>query len=171
MRGSEYYWGTWFVLTVLTGITAGFLVSQFLIFGRLLSWILSIGKVVTLTQGVGVFRGINRPGMRTYFAICVLQALVGIGFLVVAVLTQRHVALASVAAAAGPLWLFLHYISGLARSERATLRNPIALAAQLADHYRRWNVPLHALFAFLLVIALALLLCIPLAELRRFRAF
>ena len=70
---------------------------------------------------------------------------------------------------AGALWLAVHYASGFGALEASVLRSARGIPREVAGRFVGWNTPIHFLHALTLTVALAALLSVPLAALRRRR--
>jgi hypothetical protein len=161
------YWPSWFFAALLTGIVGGFMLGHALILARFLDWLLLSG-VPALKQAYPTFRGsAGRSGLDAYYTVAGLQVIGTSVFLLVSLAARRHRAAALVAGVAGALWIAVHYASGFGALEGRVLQSTSPVPPDVAGRFVDWNVPIHCLHAVTLAVALAALLSVPLAALRR----
>jgi hypothetical protein len=87
----------------------------------------------------------------------------------VSLVARRHRIAALVAGVAGALWIVVHYASGFGALEGRVLQGAGPVAPDVAGRFVAWNAPIHCAHAVTLAVALAALLSVPLASLRRKR--
>jgi hypothetical protein len=151
------YWPSWIFAAFLTGIVGGFMLGHALIMARFLDWLLLSG-VPALSQAYPAFRGsAGRSGLGAYYAVAGLQVIAA----------RRHRVAAVVAGVAGAMWIAVHYASGFGALEADVLQGVGPVGPDTARRFVDWNVPIHCAHAVILAVALAALLAVPLAALRR----
>jgi hypothetical protein len=161
------YWPSWCLAAVLTGIVAGFMLGHALILARFLDWLL-LSETPALSQAYASFRGTaGRSGLDAYYTVAGLQVMGTSAFLLVALAARRHRAAALLAGIAGALWIAIHYASGFGALEARVIRSATSVPRELVDRFVGWNTPIHFFHAGTLTVALAALLSVPLAALRR----
>jgi hypothetical protein len=163
------FWPIWFLAALLTGLVAGFMLGHALILAQFLDWLL-LSRTPALSQAYPSFRdSAGRSGLGVYYAVAGLQVAGTSAFLLVSLVARRHRAAALVAGVAGALWLAVHYASGFGALEASVLRSARGIPREVAGRFVGWNTPIHLLHALTLTVALAALLSVPLAALRRRR--
>ena len=161
------YWPCWIVATILTGFVAGAMLGHALILGRFVEWLLTSG-MPELPREYAKFRaGGGRPWLLAFYAVCGLQVLSVVVFLAAALMTRRQAGPAAVAAAAGTLWLVVHYASGFGGLEAQVLGSVSELPRTEIARFVRLNTPVHLFHAAILATALGALLSVPLAASRQ----
>src|SRR5439155_15274314 len=101
---ARLYWPGWVLATVLTGLVAGFMLGHALVLGRFVEWLLTAGAPA---HGLlyPAFRATSgRGGLTVFYAVCGLQVISVVAFLVLALASGRARGAAALAAAAGVLW-------------------------------------------------------------------
>jgi hypothetical protein len=138
-----------------------------LILGRFVEWLLT-SAMPELPRGYATFRAAEgRPWLLAFYAVCGLQVLSVVVFLGAALVTRREAGPAAVAAAAGTLWLVVHYASGFGGLEARVLGSGTELPRSVIARFVRLNTPMHFLHAAILATALGALLSVPLEASRR----
>jgi len=161
------YWPSWFLAALLTGIVGGFMLGHALILAQFLNWLLLSG-VPPLSLAYPAFRETaGRSGLDAYYVVAGLQVIGTTAFLLVSLAARRHRTPALVAGVAGALWIAVHYASGFGALEGSVLRADGPVPRDVADRFVGWNVTVHVVHAAILTVALAALLSVPLASLRR----
>ena len=161
------YWPSWIFAAFLTGLVGGFMLGHALIMARFLDWLLLSG-VPALSQAYPAFRGsAGRSALGAYYAVAGLQVIGTSVFLLLSIAARRHRVAALVAGVAGAMWIAVHYASGFGALEAGVLRGVGPVAPDTARRFVDWNVPIHCAHAVILAVALAALLTVPLAALRR----
>jgi hypothetical protein len=164
---ARLYWPGWVVATVLTGLVAGFMLGHALILGRFVDWLLTAG---TPAHGLAypAFRATaGRGGLTAFYAVCGLQVISVVAFLVLALASGRARGAAALAAVAGVLWIVAHYASGFGALERQVVMATGEVPADIQGSFLRLNVPIHVFHAATLTTALGALLAVPRSALRR----
>ncbi len=155
------YWPCWIVASILTGLVAGAMLGHALLLGRFVEWLLT-SSPPALPGAYVVFRAAaGRPWLLAFYAVCGLQVLSVVAFLGAALVTRREASPAAVAAAAGTLWLVVHYASGFGGLEARVLGSGTELPRSLIARFVRWNTPVHFFHAAMLTTALGALLSVP----------
>lgn len=150
----------WVVASVCTGLVAGFMLGHALILGPFLDWLLTSGRTEQVVAYAAFTSTAGRLGLGAYYVVCGLQVLSVLAFLSLALATRRERWAAAVAAAAGTLWMVVHYASGFGAVEATVLHGGGELAPSVAARFVRLNAPIHFLHAALLITALAALLAL-----------
>ncbi len=158
---ARLYWPGWVLATVLTGLVAGFMLGHALVLGRFVEWLLTAGAPA---HGLlyPAFRATSgRGGLTVFYAVCGLQVISVVLFLGLALASGRARGAATLAAAAGVLWLVAHYASGFGALEAKVVRATGAVDPDIAASFLRLNVPIHFFHAAALTTALGALLRVP----------
>jgi len=164
---ARLYWPGWVAATALTGIVGGFMLGHALILGRFVDWLLASGAPGQGLAYAAFQATAGRGGLTAFYAVCGLQVLAVVAFLVLALASGRARGLATVAAAAGVLWLVAHYASGFGALEAQVVRATSAVPPDVAASFLRLNAPIHFFHAATLTTALGTLLTVPLSAARR----
>jgi hypothetical protein len=157
------YWPCWVAAAVLTGVVAGFMLGHALVLGRFVEWLVTSGSGELALAYPGFRAGAGRVSLTAFYAVCGLEVLSVVAFLAAALVTRRQAALAALAAAAGALWLVVHYASGFGALEAMVLGGAVEPPRIVAARFVRVNTPIHLFHAAMLVTALGALLAVPLA--------
>ena len=164
---ARLYWPGWAVATVLTGLVAGFMLGHALVLGRFVEWLLTAGAPA---HGLlyPAFRATSgRGGLTAFYAVCGLQVISVVAFLVLALASGRARGAAALAAAAGVLWLVAHSASGFGALERKVVMATGEVPVDVSESFLRLNIPIHLFHAATLTAALGALLAVPRSALRR----
>ena len=164
---ARLYWPGWAVATVLTGLVAGFMLGHALVLGRFVEWLLTAGAPA---HGLlyPAFRATSgRGGLTVFYAVCGLQVISVVAFLVLALASGRARGAAALAAAAGVLWLVAHSASGFGALERKVVLATGEVPVDVSESFLHLNIPIHLFHAATLTAALGALLAVPRSALRR----
>src|SRR5262245_12043845 len=159
------YWPRWFLVALLTGLVAGFMLGHALILARFLDWLL-LSSAPAMGRAYPTFRATaGRTGLDAFYAIAGLQLVGTSAFLLVALMAGRHRMAALVAGMAGAI--AVHYASGFGALEARVVQSAADVPREVAGRFVGWNTPIHFFHAATLTVALGALLTVPLAALRR----
>jgi hypothetical protein len=160
------YWPCWIGATVLTALVAGLMLGHALLLGRFIAWLLTSGSPELALAYSGFRAGAGRPWLTAFYAVCGLQVIAVVVFLAAAQRARRQTVPAAVAAAAGVLWLVVHYASGFGGLEARVLQSREAPPREVTARFVELNTPIHLSHAAMLVTALGALLAVPLVASR-----
>ena len=158
---ARLYWPGWVAATALTGIVAGFMLGHALILARFVDWLLTAGTPAQGVEYAAFGATVGRGGLTAFYAVCGLQVISVVLFLGLALASGRARGAATLAAAAGVLWLVAHYASGFGALEAKVVRATGAVDPDIAASFLRLNVPIHFFHAAALTTALGALLRVP----------
>ena len=165
---TRFYWPSWVVAVVTTGLVAGFMLSHALLLGRFLDVLLTSGSGVPFGSTYPTFaRTAGRSGLTLFYGLCGVQVVAALAFLAVAVGARGERLAAAIAGIAAVLWPAVHYGSGFGAVEQAVLRSGVEVPAELAARFVTWNAPIHVLHAAVLTAGLGALLSVPLSAIKR----
>lgn len=160
------FWTAWVATTMLTGVLSGYMVSHSIMLGRFFDWFVESGNLDLLHRTYTVFRAASGAHL-TYDIPLYLHLAAGICLVVLAFVVKRHRTIA-VLAGLSTWWTgSIFMVLDLDEAEDAVLTGVADPA--MTQYYLDINIPVHATFAAIYLCSMALLLAIPLLELRRRR--
>jgi hypothetical protein len=157
----KLYWITWCIITILTGILAGFLISHSIMLGRFFTLLIESGKETILHQTYTVFREAANPHI-PYNMFFILALAAGILWTVFAFIVRKTRVIACIAGMS-TFWVSCTFFA--TNFGRAEVEVMTAVAdAKMTHLYITWNVPIHTAFAIFYTLSLILLLWVPLKD-------
>ena len=160
-------WPCWALATILTGLVAGFMLGHALILGRFVEFLLTSGTPALGLEYPTFSATAGRGGLTAFYAVCGLQVISVVACLGLAFLAGRARGVAALAAAAGTLWVVVHYASGFGTLEAKVVRATGEVDRDITASFLRLNVPIHFFHPATLTTALGALLAVPLSAVRR----
>ena len=161
------YWPCWLAACVLTGVVAGFMLGHALVLGRFVEWLARSGSAELALAYPGFQADAGRASLTAFYALCGLEVIADVAFLAAALVTRRQAGLATLAAAAGALWLVVHYASGFGALESRVLGATVQPPRLVVARFAQLNTPIHLFHAAMLVTALGALLAVTFATRRQ----
>jgi len=160
------YWPTWYALTTVTGILAGFMISQSLILGPFFTWFIESDNTDLLRETYSVYRASGTFALRysLYYLPLLLSLICGGIWAVLAFVRKTDRVVASIAGLA-TYWVSAVFLgTGFMQVEEATMKG-LADAPTL-QRFALLNVPLHSIFAVIYTVSLILLLVVATRKMR-----
>ncbi|MBN2402136.1 MAG: hypothetical protein JXN64_07030 [Spirochaetes bacterium] len=145
----------WFVLTILTGILAGFLCSHSVMLGRYFTWLINSGNYSVFVDTFSVFRKATHANVH-YNLFLWASLIIGFIWMVLCFILRKN-RIVGIIAGLSSLWVgFVFFSSGFAKAEEAVCSGTADEA--LKNFFAAWNLPLHISFAVFYSICFFLLL-------------
>lgn len=160
------YWYSWCGITIVTGILAGFMISQSLILGPFFTWFVEAGKTDLLRETYSVYRASGTFALRySLYYLPLLLSLVFGGIWTVLAFLHKPDRVVAIIAGLSTYWVSALFIgTGFMGVEEATMKG---LADEVTlQRFVSLNVPLHSTFAVIYTISLALLLVVAIRRMR-----
>jgi hypothetical protein len=134
----------WFVITMLTGILAGFLTSHSVMLGRYFTWLIESGNYSVFTDTFAVFRGATH--VNVYYNLFLWASLaIGIIWTAFCFIVKKSRVTALIAGLSS-LWVgIVFFASGFSAAEEAVASGVADKAVQ--RFFVSWNIPMHSSFA------------------------
>jgi hypothetical protein len=154
------YWYSWCGLTIVTGILAGFMISQSLMLGPFFTWFVESDNTNLMRETYSVYRAGGTFALRyTLYYLPLLLSLIFGGIWTVLAFLRKTDRIIAVIAGLSTYWVSALFIgTGFMSVEEATMKG-------LADdatfqRFASLNVPLHSTFAIIYSVSLVLLLVV-----------
>ena len=145
----------WYPTTILTGILAGYMVSNSIMLCRFFNWYITSGNEALLHQTYTVFRLEHSPQVPYNIPIYV-ALLVGILWTILSFIIKRD-RIVAIIAGLSTLWVGIIFTGiSLDEAESAVLSG--VANDSVTRHYLNVNVPAHTIFAIIYIVSLFLLL-------------
>lgn len=158
------YWLFWFLTAMVTGVLSGYMVSHSIMFGQFFNWYIASDNLDLLRQTYTAFRA-GSSAYKIYDIPLLLGLIFGTVFVVLAFVVKRH-RIISVLAGFATWWVSAIFVGfDVGEAEDAVLTSTADDAT--VQYFHAVNIPVHCTFAAIYLAAMALLLTIPLLELRR----
>jgi len=160
------YWFSWCGLTIVTGILAGFMISQSLILGPFFTWFVESDNTNLMRETYSVYRASGTFALRytLYYLPLLLSLIFGGVWTVLAFLRKTDRVVAAIAGLS-TYWVSALFLgTGFMQVEEATMKG-LADAATL-QRFATLNVPLHSTFAVIYTASLVLLLAVAVRRIR-----
>ena len=157
------FWIFWFSNTLLTGILAGFMISNILQLSRFFTWCIESGNEELLYQSFTVFRETNTIQNTLYYSFLYFQFVIGIIWIVITFLSKRDRIEKIIAIIAGlaTFWVgSIFFYLDVDEAEEAVLSGTADEA--MKQLFVAINVPAHTSFAIIYFISFFLVLIIAL---------
>lgn len=152
---SKSYIVFWFIITILTGILAGFLTSHSIMLGRYFTWLVDTGNYNVFVDSFSVFRQATKAYI-FYNSFFVMSLIAGIIWTVFCFISRKNRIIGLIAGLSS-LWVgTVFYASGFAGSEAAVCSGTADEAVR--DFYAMLNIPIHSSFAVFYLLCFFLLL-------------
>jgi len=147
--------GMRFIVTALTGVLAGFLISHSIMLGRFFDWVLAAGNNAFFADTFAPFRAATHANVH-YNAVLWLSLIAGLLWLVSSFVLQRDRILA-LTAGLSSFWVgAVFFASGFAEAEAAVCSG--VADDTLRELYAVLNLPMHRAFALAYTLAFSALL-------------
>ncbi len=158
------YWFFWFLTALVTGVLSGYMVSHSIMFGQFFNWYIESDNLDLLRQTYTTFRA-GSNAYKIYDIPLLLGLIFGTVFVVLAFVVKRQ-RIISVMAGLATWWVSAIFIGfDVGDAEDAVLTSTADDAT--VQYFLSVNIPVHASFAAIYLCSMALLLAVPLLELRR----
>lgn len=149
------YWFFWFLITIATGMLAGFLTSHSIMLGRFFSWLLKNNHNEVFTDYFSVFREETRANV--YYNLFLYFGLIsGIGFTIICFIKKRTRIVALIAGLS-TLWVSVGFFTWDFNQIEEAVSTGVADVAT-TEKFLAWNLPMHTAFACLYVLSFIMLL-------------
>lgn len=145
----------WFAVTMLTGILAGFLISQSIMLGRYFTWLIESGNYRVFTDTFSLFRQATHANVH-YNLFLWVSLVIGVIWTIFCFMAKKSRIIALIAGLSS-FWVgCVFFASGFSDAEEA-------VAKGIADEVVRqffvsWNIPMHSSFAAFYTLCFLLLL-------------
>ena len=149
------YWVLWFLITMLTGILAGFLISHSVMLGRYFTWLIESKNYNVFIDTFSVFRNSTHANIH-YNIFLWASYIIGIIWTIFCFVVRKNRIIALIAGLS-TLWVgFVFFASGFSAAEEAVCTGTAGEA--LRNFFVLWNVPMHTSFALFYTLCFFLLL-------------
>jgi len=154
----------WFVITMLTGILAGFLTSHSVMLGRYFTWLIESGNYRIFTDTFSVFRAATQANVH-YNLFLWASLFIGIIWTIICFLVKKNRIIALIAGLSS-FWVgCVFFASGFSDAEEAVSMGVASEAVR--QFFVSWNIPMHVSFAVFYNLCFLLLLLAGGREIRR----
>ena len=149
------HWILWLIITLLTGILAGFLISHSVMLGRYFTWLIESGNYQVFADTFSVFREATHANVH-YNLFLWASLVTGTIWAIFCFVVKKDRVVALIAGLSS-FWVgSVFFASGFAGAETA-------VATGMADEAVRqffvaWNIPMHRSFAVFYTLCFLLLL-------------
>jgi len=151
----RFHWILWFILTMLTGILAGFLTSHSIMLGRYFTWLIETGNYNVFTDTFAVFRAATRANVH-YNLFLWASFLVGILWTILSFILKRG-RITALVAGLSSFWVSIVFFASNFSDAEAAVSSGIA-AESVRQFFVSWNLPMHRSFAVFYILCFLLLL-------------
>lgn len=158
-RPEKYFWASWLFATVLSGMVLGFYVSHSIVLGPFFSWFIESGKYQLLNETYATFR--HQHPTNLYYILLGIQGLASFIFMISTWINGHNLIAGIIVGVCAPLAGVIHSISGFGILEINILSGRTVGQMELTN-FTRWNVPIHLLYALIMLVGVVTLLLIPL---------
>jgi len=149
------HWILWFVLTILTGILAGFLTSHSVMLGRYFTWLIETGNYYVFTDTFAVFRAATHANVH-YNLFLWASFLIGILWTILCFILKKGRITAFVAGLSS-LWVSIVFFASNFSDAEAAVSSGTATES-VRQFFVAWNLPMHRSFAVFYTLCFLLLL-------------
>jgi hypothetical protein len=147
--------GLWVMVTMITGILAGFLTSHSVLLGRYFTWLIDSGNYRVFKDTFALFREASHANVH-YNLFLWASLIIGTAWAVVCILARKERIVALIAGLSS-FWVgSVFFASGFAAAEEAVCTGAADAAVQ--QFYATWNLPLHTSFAIFYTVCFCWLL-------------
>jgi hypothetical protein len=149
------HWILWLIITLLTGILAGFLVSHSVMLGRYFTWLIESGNHRVFTDTFAVFREATHANIH-YNLFLWASFLTGTVWTILCFVVKKDRIVALIAGLSS-FWVgSVFFASGFAEAEAAVATGMASEAVR--QFFVAWNIPMHRSFAVFYTLCFLLLL-------------
>jgi len=160
----KLYWVFWCSTTMLTGILAGFLISQSIMLGRFFTWFIESGNMDLLRNTYTVFREANSPQI-LYNSFLYLGFISGTLWTILSFINKKD-RIISATAGLSTFWVAIIFrISNFDYLEEMVMSG--MADERMAQQFVSLNVPIHTSFAIIYTISFFLLLILVLKRMEK----
>ena len=149
----------WFLAVFTAGLAAGQMLGEFLLLGPFQSWFFETGNSEMFKKSYVQFRK-TRAAARVFNAVYILAILIALAYVAVLLFTGKFSLLPLIALILQLLFLAVFYGSGFSKLEHQVFGGN--LPKELADKFRRMNVPSLGIYSLLWAASFFILLIVRL---------
>jgi len=149
------HWILWFVLTILTGILAGFLTSHSVMLGRYFTWLIETGNYHVFTDTFAVFRAATHANVH-YNLFLWASFLVGILWTILCFILKKG-RITALVAGLSSLWVSIVFFASNFSDAEVAVSSGTATES-VRQFFVSWNLPMHRSFAIFYILCFLLLL-------------
>ena len=153
----------WFIITILTGILAGFLTSHSVMLGRFFTWLIESDNNQVFIEIFSVFREATHANVH-YNLFFSASLIIGIIWVIFCFIVKKN-RLIGLIAGLSSLWVgCVFFASDFSDAEKAVTMGVADEAVR--QFFVSWNIPMHISFAIFYTLCFFLLLVAGCKEIR-----
>lgn len=153
----------WFLITILTGILAGFLTSHSIMLGRFFTWLIESDNYKVFIETFSVFREATHANVH-YNLFLWASLIIGIIWIIFCFIVKKNRIIGLIAGLSS-LWVScVFFASNFSDAEEAVAMGVADEAVR--QFFVSWNIPMHISFAVFYTLCFFLLLLAGCKEIR-----